>query len=128
MDEKEYINYLQQQMKTCMEATKDKEWALALFEKTASPRYYWIMDQEQKLQKKVDQVGEPTTQPRDATDKMKRTIWGLIYGDKGDPKLESELTTHDAELNRFTITKKYIDWKWANEFIDKYKKIVDYQQ
>jgi len=69
-----------------------------------------------------NQPTEPTT-GKDATEKMKRKIWGMIYGDKnGQPELEKIVQAHDKELNRFTITKKYIDFDWASNFIEQHEK------
>ena len=57
---------------------------------------------------------------KDATEKMKKTIWGIVYGKDGTPALEDELK--EKGLDRFTVTKKHIDYDWASDFIDKHKK------
>lgn len=74
------------------------------------------------IQPKIPQKQKETAsdQPHDATEKMKRTIWGIVWGDNGDLELEEELKI--LGLNRFNLTKSFVNWEWASDFIDKYKK------
>jgi hypothetical protein len=60
-------------------------------------------------------------EPEDATEKQKKMIWGLVYGTNGDLELEEWLKP--LGLDRYTVTKKFINKKWASEFIEKNKKI-----
>ena len=79
----------------------------------------------ERIQKQTDQntLDKQPDQPgsRDATEKMKKTIWGIVYGKDGQPDLE-ETELKPKGLDRFTVTKKYIDFDWASEFIDRHKK------
>lgn len=71
-------------------------------------------------EKPTETIAPNQPQTKDATEKMKKTIWGIVYGNDGDLELEEELKIHG--LDRYNVTKKHIDFTWASEFIEKHKK------
>jgi hypothetical protein len=60
------------------------------------------------------------TEPRDATLPMKKCIWGLAFGTDAEPEAANELAI--LGLTKFNVTKAFVNYDWAHEFIDKYKK------
>jgi len=60
-----------------------------------------------------------TSEPNDASPKMKKMIWAIVFGDNGTEALVEELKT--MGLDRFNVTKKFINSDWAHDFIDRNK-------
>ena len=81
----------------------------------------WI---EQPCQQQHKQPLQPQIikreEPEDAILPQKKTIWRLVYGDNGNINLEEYLKP--LGLNRYNLTKTFINKKWASDFIDKHKK------
>jgi len=64
---------------------------------------------------------------REATEKMKRATWGVIFGDDGDEKRLDELNKALSKIdlpvvNRFTLTKAKLPYELISEFLEKYMK------
>lgn len=68
---------------------------------------------------KTPSVPPKPSEPNDATQPMKRMIWGMVYGTDGDPELEKQLKA--VGLDKFTVTKKFVNYNWAHDFIEKNK-------
>jgi len=101
MDEQEYIKYLQEQQKNCLAATgNNNAWAIAMFDKVASPRYYWEQAQNTREQPQQD------TMPM-ITEKQKKAIQNFIHF---KPELEDELT---GQIDNLTKTE-------ASEILEKW--------